>query len=78
MWWNLFGLLVAVVVTIGVSLFTPARPAGEVRPYTLFGSGFLKEERVWFHGHLVLVVYFFAMLALVWLIDHYGAGLFAQ
>jgi SSS family solute:Na+ symporter len=77
MWWNLFGLLVAVAVTIGVSLFTPARPVEEVRPYTLFGSGFFKEERLWFHGHLVLVVYFFAMLGVLWLIDHYGAALFA-
>ncbi len=76
MWWNLFGLLVAVAVTMVVSLFTPARPSEEIRPYTLFGSGFFKEERLWFQGHLVLVAYFFIMLALLWLIDHYGASLF--
>jgi len=63
MWWNLFGLVITVVVTFLVSLFTSGRPVAEARRYTLRGSGFFREQRLWYPGYTVLLAYFFMILA---------------
>ena len=75
MWWNLFGLLVAVVVTLLISRFTPSPHPEKVRKYTLKGSGFFKQERFWYPGHTMLLIYFFFILAIAIAIDYHFARL---
>lgn len=75
MWWNFFGLLVAVVVTYLVSLFTRRRPSDEVRPYTLKGSGFLKNERLWHPTYTVLVFYFLMILGFLMFLNYFATSI---
>ncbi len=72
MWWNLFGLVVTVVVTYGVSLFTRSRPLEEIRPYTLFGSGFFEGQRMWHRGYTVLIIYFFLLLGFLLFLNYFA------
>ncbi len=69
MWWNLFGLLAAVLTTWVVSRFTRPRAGVEVAPYTLDGSGLYAELPVWSRGHSLLLIYFFLILGIVIAID---------
>ncbi|MEA2093152.1 MAG: sodium/solute symporter [Pseudomonadota bacterium] len=75
MWWNLFGLLAAVVVTFLVSLVTPGRPPEEVRPYTLAGSGFLGEQQLWRRGYTMLVGYFLVLLGILLALDYFATDI---
>ncbi len=72
MWWNLTGLLVAVAVTFVVSLFTPAPQSEQVRLYTLSGSGFFKDHKLWHRGYTWLLVYFFALLGVLLGLDEFA------
>ena len=70
MWWNFFGLLVAVMVTFLVSLVTRAQTLDRAEIYTLSGSGFLQQEQLWSRGHVLLIGYFFVILAFMLLINY--------
>ena len=72
MWWNFFGLLVAVAVTYLVSLFTRRRPLNEVRPYTLKGSGFYKNQRLWYPAYTALVSYFLLILGFLLFLNYFA------
>jgi SSS family solute:Na+ symporter len=74
MWWNLFGLLAAVLASFLVSLVTPSRPAQEVRPYTLAGSGFFRDQKFWQRGYSLLLVYFLALLGIVFGLDYFATA----
>ena len=71
MWWNLFGLLVAVIVTFLISLVTRAQTLDRAKTYTLTGSGFFKQEQLWSCGHVLLLGYFFVILAFMLLVNHF-------
>jgi SSS family solute:Na+ symporter len=72
MWWNLFGLLVTVLASFVVSLVTPCRPPEEVRPYTLSGSGFFRDQKLWQRGYSMLLVYFLVLLGVVFALDYFA------
>ncbi len=59
MWWNVFGFVVAAVVSWGISTFAPASPE-KVAGHTLSESG-LDISR-WLPWYLFLAVYFLAIL----------------
>ena len=61
-----------VVVTYGVSLFTRSRPLEEIRPYTLFGSGFFEGQRMWHRGYTVLIIYFFLLLGFLLFLNYFA------
>ena len=69
MWWNLFGLLAAVLTTWVVSRFTRPRPEAEIAPYTLRGSGVYDELPMWTRGETSMLVYFVVILSIVIAID---------
>lgn len=74
MWWNLFGLLVSVAVTLMVSRVTaPPRPE-QIRSYTLSGSGMLQQERRWFPMYALLVGYFVVILAFMLVVQGFAEG----
>jgi SSS family solute:Na+ symporter len=73
MWWNLSGLAIAVVVTFIVGRVTKPGDVERARPYTLSGSGFFLQERLWRRGHSCLLVYFFLMLGFMLLLDGYAS-----
>ncbi len=74
MWWNLFGLLVTVLTSLVVSLLTPSRPPQEVRPYTLAGSGFFRNQRLWRPGYSLLLLYFLALLLFLSAMDYFAVA----
>ena len=62
MWWNVSGLVVAVLVTVVVSrLMTPPRPE-QLEGTTLTWGGILERERQWVTPYVVLLGYFVAIL----------------
>ena len=72
MWWNFLGLVVAVVVTMVVSLFTGPVDETAIRRYTLKGSGFLDEGPLWRPAYRWLLLYFLVLLLLL-LFLHYAS-----
>ena len=75
MWWNFFGVVITVIVTYVVSLFTPARPLEEIRACTLFGSGFFEGQRLWHPGYTVLLVYFVVLLGFLVFLNYIATTL---
>ena len=74
MWWNLFGLLVSVLMTLVVSRLTaPPRPE-QTRTYTLTGSGMLQQEGRWVPIYALLVGYFVVILALMVIVQGFAGG----
>lgn len=73
MWWNFFGLVVAVLVTLVASRFTAPCPEDKVRNYTLSGSGFFKREKLWQPAYNFLIAWFLLLLAVL-----YGLNRFAE
>jgi SSS family solute:Na+ symporter len=69
MWWNLFGLLVAVAVTFVASLWGPRPDAQRVGAYTLQGSRLFEQLPLWSRGHTALLIYFFIILGIVFALD---------
>ena len=61
-WWNLTGMVVAVVLTLLVSVTAPPPAEEKVAKYTLRGAGMLEEERTWLPTYAVLVGYFVVIL----------------
>ncbi len=57
MWWNVFGLSVAIAVTAVVSRFTPAAPPEKVAAYTLCRSSVWEETKQWWRSYAVLGLY---------------------
>jgi hypothetical protein len=72
MWWNLFGLLVAVLTSFVVSLLSPSRLPEAARRYTLSGSGFFRDQKLWQRGYSLLLVYFVALLGIVFSLDYFA------
>ncbi len=70
MWWNALGLVVTVIVTLLVSLATPAPSAQTIAKFTLVGVGSLEDERKWLKVYAVLVLYFGVILACCLLIGN--------
>jgi SSS family solute:Na+ symporter len=62
MWWNVTGLIVAVVTTAGVSRMLPPPDPKQLEGTTLRLSGIAARERGWAKPYLGLVVYFIAIL----------------
>ncbi|MCP5005085.1 MAG: sodium/solute symporter, partial [Planctomycetes bacterium] len=54
MWWNLLGMVVSVIVTLIISMFTTPPRWEQVNNYTLNGSGILRTERRWIVFYLLL------------------------
>jgi Na+/proline symporter len=75
MWWNVFGLAVAILVTALVSRFTPDPDPGKVQAYTLSKTGIFEENKRWWRTYLVLGVYFFVILAAIMACTLYGCYL---
>ncbi|MEM1141882.1 MAG: sodium/solute symporter [Pseudomonadota bacterium] len=75
MWWNAFGLVVAIVVTLGASLIVGAPPSEEVlKQYTLTtGEGLLAREREWLPTYGLLFAYFALILVVTLLLGSLGA-----
>ncbi len=76
MWWNCFGLIVAVLVTLMVSRFSAPCPAECIRRYTLPGSGFLAREKLWQPAYTYLLLWFFLLLALLFGLNWFAESLF--
>ena len=72
MWWNLFGLLVAVLTSYVVSLLTSSRLPEEASRYTLSGSGFFRDQKFWQRGYSLLLVYFLVLLGIVLALDYFA------
>ena len=69
MWWNLFGLVVSVVITFIVSNMTALPSAEQIKDYTLTGSGMFKQERSWLPVYALLVAYFVVILCFMILVQ---------
>ena len=59
MWWNVFGFVVAAIVSWGISAFAPA-PAERAAGHTLSESGL--DMRRWLPSYIILAVYFLVIL----------------
>ncbi|MGR3320277.1 MAG: sodium:solute symporter family transporter [Candidatus Anammoxibacter sp.] len=68
-WWNLFGLIIAVIITFIVSLITAPPKPEQIRNYTLEGSGMLKQERQWIKIYALLFGYFVFILVFMLIIQ---------
>lgn len=64
MWWNLTGLVITALVTLGVSKSGPVPTAEQIEKYTLSGAGMLAEEKKWLSTYGVLVGWFLFILAI--------------
>ncbi|MGB0678724.1 MAG: sodium:solute symporter family transporter [Polyangiales bacterium] len=74
MWWNVSGLMVASLVTVGLSrMMAPPRPA-QLQSTTMNWAGLGARERAWRVRYVLLVLYFFLLL---W-VTAYVPGLLAQ
>jgi SSS family solute:Na+ symporter len=73
MWWNVTGLLVAVLGTALVSLFTRAPSTEQVSRYTLSGSGFLRGQKGQLGEYVLLLIYFFAILGIMIFVQQYAS-----
>ena len=62
MWWNLFGLVVSVIITFIVSFVTAPPKMEQIKNYTLAGTGMLKHERQWYWAYYCLFGYFVFIL----------------
>lgn len=78
MWWNCFGLVVAVVVTLIASRFTEPCPEQNIREYTLIGSGFLKYEKLWQPTYNWLLAWFFVLMGLLYGLNRFAESLFEE
>ena len=68
-WWNLFGLIIAVIITFIVSLITAAPKPEQIENYTLEGSGMFKQERQWIKIYALLFGYFVFILVFMMIIQ---------
>jgi SSS family solute:Na+ symporter len=75
MWWNFFGLVVAAAITLVVSRFTAPCPEESVRNYTLAGSGFLRQHKLWRPVYGALVLWFLVLLILLYGLNSVAASL---
>jgi len=74
MWWNLFGLLVAVLTSYVVSLLIPSRLPQEAARYTLSGSGYFQDQKLWQRGYSWLLVYFLVLLGIMFALDYFAVA----
>lgn len=74
MWWNLTGVLGTVGAAWLVMRFSRAEPAAAVLKFTLRGSGLLEPGNIWRPAYTWLVVYFLAMLGLLFGLNDFAAG----
>jgi len=65
MWWNLFGVTVAVVVSVIVSLFTGPPKSDRLDETVIEWAGFMDRERSWLPIYGALVGYFGLILLVV-------------
>lgn len=72
MWWNLFGLLTSVLITLIVSRLTsPPRPE-QIRFYTLSGSGMFEQEGRWIPIYVLLAGYFVVILTFLFALQGFA------
>lgn len=72
MWWNVFGLGVALTVAAAVSRLD-APPPREVEKYALRGEEILQNARRWRVSYLLLLAYFCLILATLWFCTAWAA-----
>ncbi|MFQ6675389.1 MAG: sodium/solute symporter [Fidelibacterota bacterium] len=70
MWWNLAGFLVAVAVSAGLSYLRESPGATLLKTGRLYSN--LGIRRHWNDSYSLVVVYFFAIIAVAWLIQWLG------
>jgi SSS family solute:Na+ symporter len=68
MWWNVFGFLVTVAVSLAVSHFLKSIIKKDISPYVLRRTHFFKEERSWLPAYGMLILYFLILLAVLLMI----------
>jgi SSS family solute:Na+ symporter len=68
MWWNLFGFLATVLVSLFSSRLLKSKIKKDIDPYVLRSTHFIKEERSWFPVYLMLILYFLLLLAFMFII----------
>ena len=73
-WWDLFGLLVAVLTSHVVSLLISSRLPLEAARYTLSGSGFFQDQKLWWRGYSWLLVYFLVLLGIMFALDYFAVA----
>ena len=65
MWWNVFGFLVTVAVSLAASPFLKSITKKDISPYVLRGTHFFKQEGNWFAVYAMLIVYFVLLLTIL-------------
>ena len=68
LWWNCFGCLVSIFISLFISLFDEQLNYKKISKYIIWNTELLKGERAWIPTYLVLVGYFFLMIFICWLI----------
>lgn len=68
LWWNCFGCLVSIFISLFISLFDKQLNYKKISKYIIWNTELLKGERAWIPTYLVLVGYFFLMIFICWLI----------
>ncbi|MGR3221424.1 MAG: hypothetical protein ACUZ8H_16630 [Candidatus Anammoxibacter sp.] len=68
-WWNLFGLVIAVIVTFVISMLTSPPKPEQIKSYTLEGSGMFKQERQWIKIYALLFGYFIFILVFMLIVQ---------
>jgi len=74
LWWNCFGFLVSVTIALFVSFFDKPTSENKIKKYLIWNTNLLEGERAWVPKYLILVGYFFFMIAVAWLIPHLFTG----
>jgi hypothetical protein len=75
MWWNFTAVIVAAVVMTVISRFWGRVDPAAIRNYTLAGSGFLRERRLWRSAYTLLILHFFLLLGLLLFLSHFAENL---
>ena len=74
LWWNCFGFLVSVIIAIFVSLFDKPTSEDKIKKYIIWNTNLLEGERAWIPTYVMLIGYFFFMIAVAWLIPYFFHG----
>ncbi len=74
LWWNCFGFFVSVIIALFVSFFDKPTSEDKIKKYIIWNTNLLEGERAWIPTYIMLVGYFFFMIAVAWLIPYFFHG----